>query len=229
VDVALEVSEDPGSKDQGGDLGFFPRGRMVKPFEEAAFSLEPGTVSEVIRTSHGLHLIRVEEKRAAMVVPFEEARESIARELIARDRAQKRARSQAEALAQEIRAGKSLIDAAREAGISIERTEPFRRRPDSYVPNLGAAPDLMTAAFALREQAPSCPEVFTVQGDQLVLIQLMERSEPTPEELAAQLNEERERLVTERRNQIEQIWIADRRDSLAARGRLLYDLKALER
>jgi hypothetical protein len=87
----------------------------------------------------------------------------------------------------------------------------------------------MTAAFALREQAPSCPEVFTTQGDQLVLIQLMERSEPTPEELEAQLNEERERLVTERRNQIEQVWIADRRDSLAAQGRLLYDLKALER
>lgn len=229
VDVALEVSEDPGSKDQGGDLGFFPRGRMVKAFEEAAFSLEPGTVSEVIRSPHGLHLIRVEEKRAAVVVPFEEARESIARDLIARDRAQENARAQAEAIAGEIRAGKSLIDAAREAGLSIERTEPFRRRPDSYVPNLGAAPDLVTAAFGLREEAPSCPEIFAVQGGELVLIQLMERTDPTAEELDAQLDEERERLATERKNQIEQLWVAQRRDALAAKGKLLYDLSSLER
>ena len=83
ADVALESSEDPGSRSQGGDLGFFPRGRMVPPFEEAAFSLEPGATSEVIRTTHGLHLIRVEERRAAMVVPFEEVRDEVRRDTIA--------------------------------------------------------------------------------------------------------------------------------------------------
>ncbi len=62
--LARQVSEDPGSAAQGGDLGFFSRGEMVRPFEEAAFSLEPGEVSEVVESPFGLHLIRVEERRS---------------------------------------------------------------------------------------------------------------------------------------------------------------------
>ena len=62
ADVAKEVSEDTGSGAEGGDLGWFARGRMVPEFEEAAFSLEPGKVSEPIKTQFGYHLIFVEEK-----------------------------------------------------------------------------------------------------------------------------------------------------------------------
>jgi peptidyl-prolyl cis-trans isomerase D len=229
VDLALEVSEDPGSKDEGGDLGFFPRGRMVEPFEEAAFSLEPGVISEVIRTSHGFHLIRVEEKRAAMVEPFEEVQDQIARDLIRSDQAVGLARARAEELAAAIREGRSLLDEARKAGLSIERTEPIRRRPDGYVPGLGAVPALVTAAFALTEEQPSSAEILPVQDDQFVLIQLLERTEPDAEEIEAVAEGERERMLTERRAQLEQAWIADRRDSLADRGKLFYSLKPLER
>src|SRR5690606_14114200 len=63
--VARDVSEDPGSKDQGGDLGFFARGQMVPPFEEAAFALEPGQTSEIVRTDFGFHVIRLEERKPA--------------------------------------------------------------------------------------------------------------------------------------------------------------------
>jgi peptidyl-prolyl cis-trans isomerase D len=229
VDVALEVSEDPGSKDQGGDLGFFPRGRMVKPFEEVAFSLEPGATSEVIRTSHGLHLIRVEERQAAIVVPFEEVQDEIARDLVRGEKAVEMARAQAEELATAVREGRSLLEVAREAGLAIERTEPIRHRPDGYVPGLGAAPELVTAAFALTEEEPSSAEIFPVQGDKFVLIQLLERAEPPAEEIEALIEAERERLLAERRTQLEQSWIADRRDSLAESGKLFYSLKPLER
>lgn len=60
--VASEVSEDPGSKNSGGDLGFFTRGHMVKEFEDAAFSLPPGRVSEPVRSPFGWHLIEVIER-----------------------------------------------------------------------------------------------------------------------------------------------------------------------
>ncbi len=229
VDVALEVSEDTGSKDQGGDLGFFPRGRMVPPFEEAAFSLEPGATSEVIRTTHGLHLIRVEERQAAMVVPFEEVRDEIARDLIRREEAIGLARARAEELAAAIREGHSLLETAREAGLNIERTEPIRRRPDGYVPGLGAAPELVTTAFALTEEEPSSAEIFTVQDNEFVLIQLLGRTEPTAEELEDLVDGERERLAVERRAELEQAWITASRDSLDESGRLFYSLKPMER
>lgn len=63
-DLARQYSQDPGSAAQGGDLGFFPRDAMVEPFAVAAFSLEPGEVSEVVETPMGYHIIRVEEKEA---------------------------------------------------------------------------------------------------------------------------------------------------------------------
>lgn len=60
--LATEYSEDPGSARVGGDLGWFERGRMVKPFEDAAFSLQPGEVSEPVESPFGIHVIRVEER-----------------------------------------------------------------------------------------------------------------------------------------------------------------------
>lgn len=61
LEMALEYSDDPGSKSQGGDLGWFGRGRMIPQFEEVAFSLEPGEVSEVLETEFGYHIIWVQE------------------------------------------------------------------------------------------------------------------------------------------------------------------------
>jgi post-segregation antitoxin (ccd killing protein) len=61
--LATQYSEDPGSAQRGGDLGFFGPGRMVAPFEEAAFRLQPGEISPVVETPHGYHIIKVEERR----------------------------------------------------------------------------------------------------------------------------------------------------------------------
>ncbi|HYF53877.1 MAG TPA: peptidylprolyl isomerase [Salinarimonas sp.] len=75
--VAAELSDDPGSKGEGGDLGFFTQDRMVAPFAEAAFKLEPGKISDPVKSQFGWHVIKVEEKRTKPVPTFEEMKEQI--------------------------------------------------------------------------------------------------------------------------------------------------------
>ncbi|CAA2100980.1 putative parvulin-type peptidyl-prolyl cis-trans isomerase [Methylobacterium bullatum] len=75
--IAAEVSKDPGSKTEGGDLGWFTKERMVAPFAEAAFKLPVGQVSDPIKTQFGWHVIKVEERRTKPVPTFAEMKEQV--------------------------------------------------------------------------------------------------------------------------------------------------------
>ena len=78
--VAKEYSEGP-SNSRGGDLGFFQRGQMVKPFEDAAFTMEPDQVSDVVETKFGYHIIKVSEKKTESTAPYSEVKDQLQQQL----------------------------------------------------------------------------------------------------------------------------------------------------
>ena len=73
--LAREFSEDSATRENGGDTGFFARGTMVPQFEEVAFSLEPGEISDPVDTAFGVHLLKLEERQAPKLVPYDEIRD----------------------------------------------------------------------------------------------------------------------------------------------------------
>jgi len=80
--AAMEKTTDPSGKQSGGDLGFFSKGQMVPEFENVAFTLEPGTISEPVQSQFGWHIIKVEEKRMSAPQPFEQMAQQLAQQVM---------------------------------------------------------------------------------------------------------------------------------------------------
>jgi peptidyl-prolyl cis-trans isomerase D len=144
--IAKEYSEDPGSKDKGGDLGFFPRGRMTAPFEEAAFAMKPGEVSGVVESSFGFHLIRVDEVREEREKPLDEVREQVIQALKG-EKAADKAKEAAEEDQKALVGGESIDAVAQRRGLTVERPAPLTR--GAPFPALGRSMPLTTALWEL--------------------------------------------------------------------------------
>lgn len=84
VALAKEHSKDPGSKDDGGDLGYFGKGQMVPVFEETAFALKPGQVSAPVKSQFGWHIVKVEDRRQRGAPPFDSIKDRIIASMIHR-------------------------------------------------------------------------------------------------------------------------------------------------
>lgn len=159
--LAREVSEDPGSGQRGGDLGFFGRGQMVPEFEQAAFGAQPGDLVGPIESQFGFHLIEVTARRAAGKQPFEELREQI-RFQLAQERVGDLARERVIELAAELGgddggANAEAMRAAAEADEAVFFYEPPPFGSADAVAGLGRAPAFTEAAFDLEPGDLSSP------------------------------------------------------------------------
>ncbi len=121
--VAEEISDDPSSA-TGGDLGWVTRGRQIEGWDEAAFVLQPGEISEVTETPFGFIIVLVEDRREARVQPFEEVSGQLEQRL-AWDAAETRAGELADEIRAAVLRGTSLDDVATTHALTVETSPPF--------------------------------------------------------------------------------------------------------
>jgi peptidyl-prolyl cis-trans isomerase D len=168
--LASQLSEDPVSAQQGGDLGFFKRGEMVKPFEEMAFGLQPGVVSDPVRTDFGYHLIKVEEMQEAGYEPIEVVRGEL-RTRLAREEVRRLAEAKAQAVYDAMVAAGGEWKTAVQALELVPRETPFIAQGE-VVEGLDNSAAFTRTAFALQDGEVSRP---TLIGNQYVVEKLLER------------------------------------------------------
>jgi peptidyl-prolyl cis-trans isomerase D len=144
--LAKQYSQDPGSAAKGGDLDWFGRGAMVKVFEDAAFSMKEGQVSEVVRSDFGFHIIKLTGIRAERSRPLEEVRGEIAAELKATTAAKKYAEL-AEGFSNTVyEQPDSLAPAAEKYKLTIQKSDWLRKGAGGQGPL--ANPKLLAALFS---------------------------------------------------------------------------------
>jgi peptidyl-prolyl cis-trans isomerase D len=194
--AAKEYSEDPGTKETGGDLGLNERSNWVPEFANVAFALKPGETSQPVETLFGLHLIQVEEKKAAENRELQQVEEEIARRLYNQQQAKQLARAAADkAFAAVEKSGKSLKDLYPAENKDAKAKPPVEEKPTAQetglysfngdnVPQLGSAPELARDVFA-QEQPKLLPKVYSV-GEGFVVAEVTERKRPSDAEFAQQ-------------------------------------------
>jgi peptidyl-prolyl cis-trans isomerase D len=150
--LATKFSEDEGSKANGGDLDYFSRGRMVPEFENAAFALEPGQVSDLVKSQFGFHIIKVADKKPGVTRSLDEVRAQIQDTLLTQ-KADRQVADRAAQLGADIDDPSDLDRVGKETGFPVQESGLFGR--EDPIPTLGPAPQVATTAFQLKDQAVS--------------------------------------------------------------------------
>ncbi len=148
--LAKENSQDPGSAERGGDLDFFGKGMMVKPFEEAAYALKEGGISDVVQSDFGFHIIRLTALKAATTRPLSEVKANITDE-IRRQQVGKKYSEMAEIFTNMVyEQPDSLKPVAEKLGLKIETISGLTRKPTTAYPKTAAynQPKFLSAIFS---------------------------------------------------------------------------------
>jgi peptidyl-prolyl cis-trans isomerase D len=203
--VAKDLSDDAASKPRGGDLGFVSEGLFDEAIARAALALEKGQVSEPVRSGTGWHLLKAEEVVPAKTVPLEAAKDAIARELLAKDRAAALARERAQATLAAAKAGKPLA-AVKIGAVTAapEETGPFGRA-SPFVPKVGEAPGLTADALAAKA-GQVLPKIYDTPSGPVVAV-VEKRETPDPKGFDAQRETIENRLRNRKESQEQGAWM----------------------
>jgi peptidyl-prolyl cis-trans isomerase D len=213
-DLAKKYSEDPGSGKQGGSLGWIGKGQTVPEFEKTAFSLPKGQISDLVKSSYGFHIIRVDEKQEAHTKSLDEVKAEI-EPILKHQKGQLIAQKQAEDLLKQARA-QGLDAAAAAQHIPVINSD-FVARKD-ILPGLGPATQFMDAVFSEAEKSP--PDVAPASQGVVVfqLLAVKPASTPTFEEIRTKIEEEF-------KNERSSVLLTQKIQELSDRAKAEHDLK----
>ena len=212
--LAEKYSDDPGSAKNGGSLGLIGRGRTVPEFEKAAFSLPKGQISDLVKSSYGYHIIRVDDKQDAHMKTLEEVKGDI-EPILKQQKAQRAAENAANALVKQARAD-GLDKAAAAQGMAVVTTDFVGK--DANLPGIGSSPQFMEAIFMAREKAPVDSVAFP-QGFAVYEVEgVKPPATPTFDEI-------RPRVESEFKNERAGVLLSQKTQELSDRAKASHDLK----
>ena len=212
-DLAKKYSEDPGSGKQGGSLGWIGKGQTVPEFEKVAFSLPKGQTSDLVKSSYGFHIIRVDDKQEAHMKTLDEVKAEI-EPILKHQKGQQIAQQKAEALLKQARAD-GLDAAATAQGASVITSDFFSRK--DMLPGLGPSPQFMDAVFSATEKSP--PDVAPASQGIVVFQVLAVKPPATPT-----FQEIRSRVEEEFKNERSSILLTQKIQELSDRAKAEHDL-----
>ena len=194
--LAKQYSEDDTNSANGGDLDYFGRGSMVPEFEQAAFAMKPGEVSELVKTSFGFHIIKLVERREAATRPLAELRTEIEDQL-KMQKAQQQAEQTAKTVEPQMKTAADMDRIAKERGFHVQDTGLFLR--DEPIDGLGPSPEVSAQAFQLADGAVS-PALRVSRG--WVFATVTQKQDPYLPQVAEVRDRVREDLIRERAAEI---------------------------
>jgi peptidyl-prolyl cis-trans isomerase D len=188
-DLAKKYSEDPGSKTKGGDLGWVLQGQTVPEFEKAAFSLNKGEISDLIKTQYGFHIIKVLDKETAHTKTFDEVKDSLRPNYLL-NKVDQQASTIADQMSADIRqSNKTTLDQlAQKYHLTIAQTHPVG--PGEPVLELGNGQEVKDEIFHLRQGDLSLP----LRTDRGYVVLSIQQSQPAHQ---GTLEEVRDKVVTD--------------------------------
>ena len=154
AELAKKNSEDESNAKNGGDLDYFGRGRMVPEFDQAVFAMQPGQISDLVKTQYGYHIIKLVDKKNATTRSLAEVRQQLTDQL-AYQRAQAQAADLAQNLEKQIAKPADLDKVAKAQGLTVQESGFFAR--DEPILGLGPSPEAANKAFEMKPNDVSGP------------------------------------------------------------------------
>jgi peptidyl-prolyl cis-trans isomerase D len=212
--LAKKYSEDAGSAQNAGSIGWIGKGRTVPEFEKVAFSLPKGGTSDLVQSSYGFHIIHVDDRQDAHLKTLAEVKDQI-EPILKQQKVARAAEAAGTALLSQARS-EGLDKAAAEKGLQVISTE-FISRND-LLPGIGNAPQFMDAVFAQPDKAP--PEQAQLPQGSVVfqLLTVQPPSTPTFEQI-------RSRVESEFKNERTTTLLSQKTQELSDRAKAEHDLR----